>query len=96
MLFFKPRSKPSKQEQMEVGREAQAILDNPLIQQFFLRAQEVLYDQWRQPVDYQGNVMSPEDREMIFMKLQGLEAFEQFFRKLITDGKMVEKELQDQ
>ena len=93
MDFSWRRSKRSKREQMEVGAEAKRLMDHPLIQEFFQRAQESLYSQWCQPCNPDSSPRSIDDRELIYMQLQGLEAFKAFFHKLIVDASMAEKDL---
>ena len=73
--------------------EAKRLLTHPLICEFFEKGQENLFHRFRNPYNENGQIATVKDRERIFLMLQALQEFNQFFQKLIIDGTMVEREI---
>jgi hypothetical protein len=78
-----------REEKIQRKNEAGVILSHPLVIEFFEKAEEQVFTRWKQ-------AETSADREQLWLTKLGLEAFHKFFHDLILDGKMAERDLQDQ
>lgn len=77
-----------REDQIQRKDSAKALLDHPLVKEFFKSAEEQLFKQWQNL-----SMGSESEREILFLQQQGLKAFEGFFNKLIIDGQLAESDL---
>ena len=95
MDFSQQPSKLSKEDKVLMGMEAKRLLDNDLIKTFFREAQANLFRRWQMDCTEDGEPSTPEYRETIYLQLQALKAFQQFFQTCLTTQRMVERDVAD-
>lgn len=87
--FFRKRPRKfNNQEQIDRAVAVKALLEHPLLVEFFERAEEQIFDRFLVPE------LTDEQVIELHRQAQALDGFRHFFQKVLTDGKMAEKEKQ--
>lgn len=77
-------------EAIQVSAEARAILDSPMVKEFFAKAESSVLEKWKQTPDDAFDA-----RERLFLVNKMLENFRQYFEGFIVNGKFAEKQLEE-
>jgi len=77
-------------KEVELSAEAKIILDSPLVQDFFAKAEAAAYEQWNN---------TPDDawvaRERLYLMNGMLRNFKQYFTGFIANGQFAERQLEE-
>ncbi len=84
----KGAKRSSKEEQIRLKGEVEVLLSNPIFEMFFEKAEESVFNRWRNSVGCESEV-----REQIFLQQLGLEAFRTFIEEILLNGKMAQDEV---
>jgi len=86
-MLTRKRKRRSREEQVRLAHVAK-LFEEELVQKFFDESEFQLWNRWT-------NTSTPEDREKIFLQVQGIRAFKEFIDQVIVEGKMAQKELEE-
>jgi len=77
-------------KEIELSAEAKVILDSPLVQDFFAKAEAAAYERWRATPDEAVDV-----RERLYALDGMLRNFKQYFIGFIANGQFAERQLEE-
>ena len=78
-----------KQSRITSKQQAEEFMRHPFLKDFFERADQELFKRWK------ACAGDPEKAELVRFQSLGLDAFKEFMHKVIVDGRMAEKELEE-
>jgi hypothetical protein len=61
----------------------------PVMQDFFEVNEVRLFDRWRASPD-------PQERDILYLQLQGLQAFKDYLNQVLIDGSMAKREIEEE
>ncbi len=78
-----------RQAKLDAAAQADALMRSDLMVDFFDRAEDSLFDMWKRAS------LDESEQKDLHLKYLGLQAFKEFMHRVVVDGQMARRELDE-